>query len=101
MAEEVGYKTISAAESGIAFEGPALLANRFFVHLWPAGARITFAEQGLPDQPPIFRSAVLLSYQDAIELKNLLQSMLRPVEEAVAAGAAGEGAKDKERPSNG
>jgi hypothetical protein len=63
-------------------DGPAVYSNKFFVSIG-AVVRITFSEQ-LPDLPPNFRSAVVLSSQDAIELKNLLQEMLAPIEEQLA-----------------
>ncbi len=74
--------------------GPALFANRFFVTMTPAGARIAFAETVFTDRPTAFRSAVVLAFQDAIELKKLLESMLKPIEDALAAQQVQETRKD-------
>jgi hypothetical protein len=73
------------AEREIAGSGPALLANRFFVTLTPSGARLAFTERGTPEGQLHFRNAVILSYQDAISLYQLLRDMLKPVEDQISA----------------
>lgn len=70
-------------ENELMFSGPAVLSNKFYVALGPVGARITFAEQS-PETSPKFRTAVVLPFQDAIELYKLLSKMLKPIEEALA-----------------
>jgi hypothetical protein len=57
----------------IANTGAAVWANKFVVSIGPI-VRIAFLEQGGPDEPEFFRSAIAMSHQDAIALKNLLTS---------------------------
>jgi len=72
----------SKEELDSVLDGPAIYSNKFFVSM--SGAiRISFCEQ-LPDLLPRFRAAIAMSHQDAIELKNLLQDMLAPIEEQLA-----------------
>lgn len=75
-----------AAEKDIelAFSGPAVLANRFFVSLGPHGVRIAFVEQG-PNTASNFRTAVALSMQDAMGLYRVLRDMLKEPEAALEA----------------
>lgn len=68
-----------------ALSGPAVLANRFFVTIGPSGVRIAFAEQFGPETKPTFRTAVVISFQDGIELSKLLAKFLEPVEQNAAA----------------
>jgi hypothetical protein len=67
-----------------AYSGPATLANRFLVTLHPSGARIAFMERRSPEALPAFRAAVILSYQDAVELSQVLNRMLQPVQDALS-----------------
>lgn len=67
-------------ELAVAFSGPAIAANRMFVTIGSGGARIAFSEQQRANLP-VFRSAVMLSVQDAISLKNLLADLLKEIEE--------------------
>jgi hypothetical protein len=85
MAEEkdTGFPVAVVKESELAasFSGPAFHSNRFIVTSHTAGMRIAFLEQGqTSDAEPSYRAAVVISYADAIELKNLLASMLEPLE---------------------
>ena len=84
--EEKIERQASEEELRIAFDGPAIAANRYFINVGPAGVRIAFTEQR-PPSPPIFRSAVMLAHQDAVNLKNLLVVLLKDVEEKIAAAA--------------
>lgn len=59
-----------------ASDGPAQLSNRFFINLGPTGVRIAFAEQFGQNNPPSFRTAVVLPFDDALELAKLLESLL-------------------------
>jgi hypothetical protein len=87
-----GVMPVSPDDLSIAFSGPATLANRFFITLGPTGARIAFAEQATPDTPSIFRVAVVLPFQDALELTRVLGVLLAPVKDALAK-AAGTGSR--------
>ncbi|MCI0564218.1 MAG: hypothetical protein MN733_37560 [Nitrososphaera sp.] len=82
MAEET--RPLNEEELKIAFEGPAILANRCLLTLGNDGVRIAFTEQDR-DKQLHFRSAVLLSIPQAISLKNTLTNLLREVEEQIAA----------------
>jgi hypothetical protein len=68
--QEVGQQ-----EMLVALSGPALLANRFFINISPNGVRIAFAEQDGP-QAAVFRSAVILSFQDAYSLSSVIKQLL-------------------------
>ena len=63
-------------EEGIAFSGPALHSNRFFVNAWPNAVRIAFLENSDPANTPQFRSAVMLSLDDAVALQKLLGELI-------------------------
>jgi hypothetical protein len=77
-------------EGEIAFGGPAPYSNRFNVSVG-AVVRIAFLEQEFGiKKPPHFRTAVTLSHQDAIELYQLLERLLKPVKEQLDALAAQE-----------
>lgn len=80
----VKVQPVSEAEFDVSYSGPAYAANRFFVFLQPGGVRITFAEQPKPDKSSLFRAAVMLSHQDAINLANILKTMLAPIEAQIA-----------------
>lgn len=84
--EEKLSRPVSEAEMRIAFEGSAIATNRTFITLGPGGVRIAFAEQQ-GASPPVFRSAVMLAYQDAISFKDVLTNLLKDVEEKIAAAA--------------
>lgn len=66
-----------------AFEWPAPYVDRFVV---TAGnvVRIAFAEEVSKGKKQAVRAAVSMTHQNAIALKNLLDAMLRPLEEALA-----------------
>jgi hypothetical protein len=69
--------TVAPEESNAAFAGPAVYVNRCFAAMGPSGVRIAFSEQGLQNSIPVFRSAVLLSYEDATNLHSLLGQLLK------------------------
>jgi hypothetical protein len=67
---------VSKEEMAEAFSGPAAIANKVYVTITPAGVRLAFAE-GNPDiARPMFRSAVLLPFADAMSFSQVLASML-------------------------
>ncbi len=70
-------------ECKIAYSGPAVAANRSYVSLSSSGARLAFTEkQG--KSLPVFRNAVMLSFQEAIALKNVLADVLKDIEAQTA-----------------
>lgn len=76
---------ISDEELRVAFAGPAILANRILVTKTSAGLRMAFLEK-LPDKvPSAYRTAVVVGYQDAISLKELLIQQLKEIEDQLAA----------------
>lgn len=81
-------KEFSRGEFAAAFSGPAIAANRFFVTVGPGGIRIAFTEQWSDDTLPEFRCAAMLPIEDAIELKDLLERLLRPLEAQIAKSRA-------------
>lgn len=62
------------------FDGPALHTNKIFMSNFAGGTRLTFMEQMGDQIPPTYRTAVFLSYPDAIELRDLLARQLQEVE---------------------
>lgn len=79
MVEIIG---VSGEERNVPFDGPALLANKFYITVGPT-VRIAFAEQGSPDAIPNFRTAVSLAHSDAIQLADLLKDLLKDIEEQI------------------
>ncbi len=70
-----------------AFTAAAPHADRFIITTHNAGIRMAFLESPGPDSPIKFRTAVLLSYQNALELRDLLTEMLKPVESRIVEAA--------------
>jgi hypothetical protein len=70
-------KKVSEADSQIARSGPAIYSNRVIVTN-EAVVRITFVEQY--KETAFFRTAVALPHQTAIELANVLKTMLAEIE---------------------
>lgn len=75
--------TVSDEELQASFSGPAVHSNKMYVSPMGAGARISFMEQVGDVVPPEFRVAVLLSYPDAIALRDLLTRQLEKIEVAM------------------
>jgi hypothetical protein len=71
---------IPEAELREIFSGPALHTNKFYATNLAAGLRIAFMEAMLEPVQPQFRTAVILAYQDAIALRDLLTHQLREIE---------------------
>ena len=59
-------------ELSVAFDGPALAADRFFATASPSGVRLAFAEDERPDGRSHFRAAVMLSPAAAYALGQML-----------------------------
>jgi hypothetical protein len=78
--EAVKASPVSEDELQIAFSGPAIASNKVYVTLSPGGIRIAFTEQRTSAAQPSFRSAVMMNFQDAIALRNLLSQILANVE---------------------
>src|ERR1700751_3530897 len=70
MADPEGVAGVERKAADIANAGPPFWANKFIVASGHV-VRITFLEQGGPTEPLFFRTAVVVSHQDAIALKNL------------------------------
>jgi len=62
------------------FSGPALHANKILISNLPSGVRIAFLEALADQVQPLFRTAVLLGFGDAIALRDLLNHQLRDIE---------------------
>ena len=82
---------VTRTDANIANSGPAVWANKFMIMLGPM-VKIAFMEQGGPEEPLFFRSAIAMSHQDAIALKNLLAGILVNVEKQIQAEQAAGGA---------
>lgn len=70
-------KQASEEELAVAFGGPALLANKFFISITGSGVRLAFAEQNGNLVPPQFRTAVVLPFEDAYALVDLVSRLLK------------------------
>lgn len=92
-------KSVSDEDLQKAFSGPAFVSNRMFASTTGAGLRIAFMEEHGTKVPPIFRTAVLLPFINAIALRDLLNRQLKDIEpqlkaaEAEARAAAAEAEK--------
>jgi hypothetical protein len=76
MAEQV--EVVTEKESAMAASGPAYAANRFYIHaVVGSWVRITFAEELFPEQFPVFRTAVVISIEDAAALAKSLGDLVR------------------------
>lgn len=86
-------RPVSEEDLRAIFSGPALHSNRMFATNLAAGMRIAFMEQVGEHVPPIFRTAVVLAYSDAVHLRDLLNRQLEPIEksmkEALSAQSSG------------
>ena len=68
---------MTEAELTIAFSGPAYNTNKMFASNMPTGIRLSFCEMRTPEGHDLqFRTAVLISYPDAVSLRNLLTRQL-------------------------
>lgn len=84
MPEPSTTQGVTRADADVANSGPAVWANRFMVMRGPM-VKVAFMEQGGPGEPLYFRSAIAMSHQDAIALKNLLTEILADVEKQLQA----------------
>jgi hypothetical protein len=83
---EAGRKS-SKEEIETAFSGPAPRVNRIMVTPDPGGLRIAFAEQPPVEGAPVFRSAVSLSFPDAISLYRVVREAVKQPEAALERAA--------------
>ncbi len=81
-------RAVSEQELEVAFSGPATAANRVYVTIGPLGVRIAFSEQRGPDKTAHFRTAVILSIQDGILLRDVLSKTLKGAEAAIEKATA-------------
>ena len=67
-------QNVTEAEMAIVDQQPAIFANKIYVTMLPAGARIVFCEHLVrkPDDLPHPRTAVFLQYADLLTLHDLL-----------------------------
>jgi hypothetical protein len=80
--------TVSDDELRASFNGPAVHSNKMFMTMTSSGARIAFME-ALGDKVfPTFRAAVLLSFGDALALRDLLTRQLKDIEPQIKAAEA-------------
>lgn len=79
---------VSAEEMALSYSGPAIVSNKFYIAVGPTGVRVTFAEG--QNGAFHFRSAIMLSFQDAIALKDILGELLIPIEAQIASAGVAE-----------
>ena len=78
---------LEKSELDEALRAPAVYANRFIVEFNSAGIKVVFLEKRAENSEVNFRSAVLVSYVDAVALKELLTTMLAPIEGQIASAS--------------
>lgn len=71
---------VPADEMRAAFSGIAVHSNKVYATNTSGGVRLAFMEMLGDTVPPQFRSAVLLSYPDALSLRDLLSRQLKDFE---------------------
>ncbi len=74
---------VSEEEMDIALDGPAIYSNKMYLNLGAGGLRVAFTEIREPS-PPKFRTAVLLSLQDGLKLRDALTRVLTNYEKQMA-----------------
>lgn len=72
-------------DSDVIWGGPALFTNKVWVIYSSSWIRLTFAEQGNPDEAAKFRAAVAMPPAEAIAFSEALERVLKPYKEALAA----------------
>lgn len=96
MADE--QEGLNGAEAGawteereleIAFSGPAVFANRFWVTFDANTARISFMERSATGAEQHFRTAVAMSLPDLVSLRDLLTELLPQGEDRPGNGGDG------------
>jgi hypothetical protein len=90
---------VSRTDADVANSQPAVWSNKFFVSMGSV-LKIAFLEQGGPTEPVFFRTAAVMSVQDAIALKNLLVGLLAEPERQIQAFQEQQVAA-QEKPANG
>lgn len=84
---------ISEREMEIAFSGPAIYTNKFYVTVGGAHARIAFTE-ARKEGDPQFRSAVSMTLEDLFKLRdiiNRLSARMKVIEVPVPEGGGDNG----------
>lgn len=99
--EKFDPKIVSDEELRASHSGPALLANRVLITKTASGVRLSFMEMQLGKVPSIYRTAVILAYQDAISLRDLLTEQLKEVEDQLKAATAEFASRTAEAAKNG
>ncbi len=74
---------VSDEDVRASFAGPAFHSNKVYLSMTAAGARIAFMEQLGDKVAPVYRTAVILSYADALALRDLITRQLRQIEVAI------------------
>jgi hypothetical protein len=59
------------------FDGPAFASNRIFTTISAMGVRIAFMEQSDTSTRPHFRTAVVISFDDAVILRDVLNLQIQ------------------------
>lgn len=71
---------VSDDELDIAYSGAAVFANKFYITISGPNARLSFTEQMTPTKTPKFRSAVVISLTDLVQMKNVLVEMCKDLQ---------------------
>lgn len=90
MAEEKVIELVPEDDPGarVSYDGPAPLVNKFFVSIQQVYARVSFLEYSPEDQAtPHFRAAVTMSINDLVALRDLLNVLLKDVQQIPMGGA--------------
>jgi hypothetical protein len=74
--ENPNVSNATTDEAAIAFSGPALFTNKFYLSGMGANVRLAFAEQSNKTATPIFRAAVIMTTNDLVQLRNVIDFVL-------------------------
>lgn len=67
------------------FVVPAIVVNRYLTTIHTNGIRIAFGEGAYPDSPTNFRTAVFLTHEEAGDLRNIIDTLLKTHADEIAA----------------
>jgi hypothetical protein len=74
-----GFNEVGSDELQIAFSGPSIWVNKFYVTVSGATVRIAFAEIANSEAVPQFRSSVTMSAAEFLQLKGLMEGIAKSV----------------------
>lgn len=86
-----GFRGVTQEEMRATYIVPTVAINRFVVSTNPVSIRIAFGETLYPEDQVNWRIALSLTHFEAIELKDVLASLLAPFEAHYSQGTSNDG----------